>query len=83
MATIDPKARVEALRAWLQVVADDPEKGRAQAKEMLESAGDLYDEEHLDGDQYAQIYDLGRALRSAEHGDPAELAKKCLDSIRA
>jgi hypothetical protein len=81
MARSDPTERLEALRQWFALLAADATKGAARAKEMLESAGDLYDEGSLDGSQYALIYDLGRALRSPEHGDPAELARRCLSSI--
>lgn len=81
MSTSDPKAQIEALCGWLERLAANPEKAAAEAKEFLEMAGDLYDEEHLDGAQYALIYDLKRSLQ--EPGMPAtvELARRCLATI--
>lgn len=79
MAWNDPAARVEALRGWFSLVADG--KGAERAKEMLDIAGELYDEGNLDGSQYALIFDLGRALRSPEVDDPAQVARRCLDQI--
>ena len=76
--TSDPKERVAARRGWFERLANDPVKAAAEAKAFLEIAGDLYDEEHLDGAQYSQVYDLWRSLK--EPGMPAtvELARRCL-----
>ena len=77
----DPKARVAALRGWFDRLVADPAKGAAEAKEFLEIAGDLYDEEHLDGAQYALVYDLGRSLREPGMPDTVDLARRCLVTI--
>jgi len=79
--TSDPKERVAALCGWFERLAADPVKAAAEAKAFLEMAGDLYDEEHLDGAQYALVYDLKRSLQ--EPGMPAtvELARRCLATM--
>jgi len=81
MSIPDPKEKLAAFCGWLERLAANPEKAAEEAKDFLEIAGDLYDEEHLDGAQYALIYDLKRSLR--EPGMPAvvELARRCLATI--
>ena len=81
MSIPDPKEQLAKLCGWLERLAANPEKAATEAKDFLEIAGDLYDEEHLDGAQYALIYDLKRSLQ--EPGMPAtvELARRCLATI--
>ena len=73
-----PEERRSSLHDWLEGLTEDPPKGVAQAEQFLELAGDLFDEGHLDGEQYAKVYDVGRALQ--EPGTPklADLAQRCL-----
>jgi len=77
----DPTAQRDALRGWLERLAADPAKGAAEAKEFLEIAGDLYDEEHLDGAQYALFYDLKQSLRQPGMPGAVDLARRCLATI--
>ena len=81
MSTPDPKAQIEALGGWLQRLADDPAKAAAEAKEFLEIAGDLYDEDHLDGAQYALFYELKRSLKEPGMPESGELARRCLATL--
>lgn len=62
----DAQRRLEELRAWLRKVADDPEPQRARALEMREFAGEIFDADYLDGEQYHLIYDLTAALSNGE-----------------
>lgn len=73
-----PEEQKAALHAWLEGLTADPPKGVAQAKQFLELAGDLYDEDHLDGDQYARVYDVGQALKMPGMPKLADLAHRCL-----
>lgn len=79
--TSDPKPRIAALRAWFEQLVADPAKGAAAAKQMLEIAGDLYDDGHLDGQQYHIVYELGRSLKEPGMPGTVELAKTCLAAI--
>jgi hypothetical protein len=81
MSTPDPKAHLEALSGWLQRLADDPGKAAGEAKEFLEMAGDLYDEDHLDGAQYALFYDLKQSLKQPGMPSTVDLARRCLATL--
>jgi len=59
----------------------NPEKGAAKAREFLDLAGDLYDEGHLDGEQYSAVYDLGRSLKEPGLPETADLARRCRSMI--
>jgi len=59
-----PMEQKASVRAWLEGLTQEPPRGVAEAKQFLELAADLFDEEHLDGEQYAAVYDVGRALQS-------------------
>ena len=78
---MDPQERREALRGWLEELEADPEKGAAKAREFLALAGDLYDEGHLDGEQYSAVYDLGRSLKEPGLPETADLAHRCLSML--
>lgn len=78
MAGMDGKAEV---RDWLEGLTAEPPKGLAEAKRVLELAGDLFDEEHLDGDQYAAVYDVGRVLKEPGMPKLADLARRALERI--
>jgi len=69
------------LHGWLEGLTAEPSEGAEKAKEFLELAGDLYDEEHLDGEQYAAIYEVGRALKRPGTPLLADLARHCLKVI--
>lgn len=77
-----PEERRAALRAWLEGLAAEPPRGLADATHVLELAGELFDDEHLDGEQYAAVYDVGRAIKSEETASLAGLARRCLALIR-
>jgi hypothetical protein len=79
--TPSPEERRAALRGWLEGLTAEPPEGAEKAKEFLELAGDLYDEEHLDGEQYAAIYEVGRALKQADTEKLADLARHGLKII--
>jgi hypothetical protein len=79
--TPSPEERRAALLDWLEGLTTVPPEGVEKAKEFLELAGDLYDEEHLDGDQYAAIYEVGRALKQSDLEKLADLARHCLKII--
>ncbi len=81
MSIPDPKAQIEALGGWLQRLADDPGKAAADAKKYLEMAGDLYDDDHLDGAQYALFYELKRSLKEPGMPSTVELARRCLAAL--
>jgi hypothetical protein len=81
MSTPDSQAPMDALRGWLERLADNPGKAAAEAKEFLEIAGDLYDEEQLDGAQYALFYDLKRSLKEPGMPEAADLARRCLATL--
>ncbi|RPH44706.1 MAG: hypothetical protein EHM91_08080 [Planctomycetota bacterium] len=81
MSTSDPQEKKAALCGWLERLAADPAKAAAEAKEFLEMAGDLYDEEHLDGAQYALFYDLKRSLQVPGMPATVDLARRCLATI--
>ena len=74
---MDPKERRQALLVWLEELEANPEKGAAKAREFLDLAGDLYDEGHLDGEQYSAVYDLGRSLKEPGFPETVELARRC------
>lgn len=77
MPSNDPQERLAALRAWLDLLARDPARGMENRNEMVELAGELFDEDHLDGAQYSAFYDLKRA----DEGKIADLAKRCRRQI--
>jgi len=78
----DPAERLAALREWFQLLIVDPAAGLARRDRLLQVAGELFDENNLDGRQYAAIFDLVRALRSPENPEVRDLARSCLDLIR-
>ena len=73
--------RKAALHQWLKGLTAEPPEGIAQAREFLELAGDLYDEDHLDGEQYAAVYEVGRALKLPGTPQLADLARRGLKLI--
>jgi len=76
-----PDERKAALHQWLEGLTVEPPEGIAQAKELLELAGELYDEDHLDGEQYAAVYEVGRALKQPGTPKLADLARRALKII--
>lgn len=75
-------SRLTELRGWFDAVIADPVRGAAQAKEMLETAGTLFDDGHLDGAQYHLVYELARLLmRPPGPDDPVPVARRCRDQI--
>jgi len=82
MTSSDPAERLVALREWFQLLAADPVAGLARREPLFQIAGELYDEGHLDGRQYAAVFDLVRSLRTPEETEVRDLARRCLDLIR-
>ena len=82
MAIGDPKERLIALRAWFQSAVADPEEAFARRNERMDLAGALFDEGSLDGEQYAAVFELGRALQQPDRAGAREQATRCLDLIR-
>ncbi|HZE97575.1 MAG TPA: hypothetical protein VE981_11160 [Planctomycetota bacterium] len=76
----DAKGRLHDLRRWLEAVASDAARDRAQDDGMLSEAGKLYDEHFLDGEQSAALSELGDALRGGAPIVPV-LAERCLRLI--
>jgi hypothetical protein len=76
-----PEERRAALHGWLEGLTEDPPKGVAQAEQFLELAGDLFDEGHLDGEQYSNVYDVGRALKAPGTPKLDDLARRCLKTL--
>ena len=76
-----PEERKAALHDWLEGLTEDPPKGVAQAEQFLELAGDLFDEGHLDGEQYSNVYDVGQALKAPGTPTLADLARRCLKTL--
>jgi hypothetical protein len=79
--TPSPEERKTALHGWLKGLTAEPPEGLEKAKEFLELAGDLYDDDHLDGEQYAAVYELGRALKQPGMPSLGDLARRCLKII--
>ncbi|HVE42810.1 MAG TPA: hypothetical protein VNM14_23215 [Planctomycetota bacterium] len=79
--TPSPEEKRAALHTWLKGLTAEPPEGVEKAKEYLELAGDLYDEDHLDGEQYAAVYELGRALKQPGAPSLGDLARRCLKVI--
>ena len=77
-----PEERRAGLRGWLEGLASEPPRGLAEVKQFLELAGDLFDDEHLDGEQYAAVYEVGRAIKSEETSKLDGLARRCLAILR-
>ena len=73
-----PEERRATLRDWLEGLTEELPKGVAQAEQVLELAGDLFDEGHLDGEQYSRVYEVGRALKARGMPKLPDLARRCL-----
>ncbi len=80
--TASPAEKRAALHGWLKGLTAEPPEGLDQAKDFLELAGDLYDEDHLDGEQYAAVYEVGRALKQPGAPRLGDLARRCLKIIQ-
>lgn len=76
-----PEDRKAELRDWLEGLTAEPPEGLEEAGKFRELAGELFDDEHLDGEQYSAVYEVARALKEPGMPKVADLARRALRMI--